>query len=256
MPLIRERLLDIYEREGFTVQTGHMMTFWYDTTHMTAFREMSSLWRGDQRMGTGWGMPWGELTVLEWLGDGWQPESIFIIGNAFGWSTVAMRLAFPWSRLLAIDSGGEGKEGRAGIDLTNKILTGLGGGQAMLATSPQDVPAAVEKLGGSISLAFIDGLHTIEQQALDFAAIQPFLASDHLVLFHDVLWTKQERDPRFHLEIGFQKIAATYPGRSAILSRTTVGIAVVWSAGMDAIGHRLTHMFVQPPVPDKFGVVR
>jgi hypothetical protein len=126
----------------------------------------------------------------------------------------------------------------------------------MLAISPQDLPAVVEKLGGSISLAFIDGLHTIEQQALDFAAIQPFLAADHIVLFHDVLWTKQERDPRFHLEVGFQKIAETYPGRSAILSRTTVGSAVVWSAGMDAVAHRLTHMFVQPPVPDQFGVVR
>lgn len=144
------------------------------------------------------------------------------------------------------------------VPLVAKILTGLGGGEVMRATSPQDVPAAVERLGGSISVAFIDGLHTVEQQALDFAAIQPFLAADHLVLFHDVLWTKQRPDPKYHLEIGFQKIAATYPSRSAILSRTTVGAGVVWSAGMDAVAHRLTHIFVQPCVPDgrQWGVVR
>ena len=256
MSLIRERLLDSYNREGFTVQVGHMTAFWYDTAHITVFRECASLWRDGLRYGAGWGMPWGELTLLEWLGEVWQPATIYGIGNAFGWSTVALRLAFPFSRLVAIDSGAEGPDGTNGVDLTNRILTNLGGGQAIVATSPQDVPATAAKLGAPINLAFIDGLHTGAQQRIDYEAVRPLLAEDHIILFHDVLFMHQDHRPEFKLELGFWEIAHDYPNRAAILSRTTTGIGCVWSPSMDAIGKRLARMWVQPEVPDQFGKVR
>lgn len=256
MPLIRERLLNAFERHGFVVQVGHMMAFWYDTTHITTFRECASLWRDGERYGTGWGMPWGELTLLEWLGEAWHPETIYGIGNAFGWSAVALHLAFPFSRLVVIDSGAEGPDGRDGIDLTNRILTELGGGSALLGTSPQDVPRTAATLSGPINLAFIDGLHTHAQQRIDYEAVRPLLAEDHIILFHDVLFMKQDHRPEFHLEAGFWDIAKDYPDRAAILSRTTTGIGCVWSKSMDALGRRLAHMWVQPEVPDQFGKVR
>ena len=258
MPLIRERLLDLFNAQGFTVQVGHMTAFWYDNHNVNAFRDCASLWHNGHRFGAGWGMPWAELTLLEWLGDVWQPATIYGIGNAFGWSTVALRLAFPFARLVSIDSGAEGHEGKNGIDLTNHILSGLGhGGEVVLATSPGDVPATAARLGGPINLAFVDGLHTEMQQRIDYDAIRPFLAPDHIILFHDVLFMKLDPRPEVNrLENGFWEIAKDYPDRAAILSRTTTGIGCVWSPGMDYVGQRLRRMWVQPEVPDSLGKVR
>lgn len=52
-------------------------------------------------------------------------------------------------------------------------------------SSPEDVPAAVELLGGVVNFVFIDALHTHDAVRSDFEAVRPFLADDAHVLFHD-----------------------------------------------------------------------
>jgi predicted O-methyltransferase YrrM len=51
--------------------------------------------------------------------------------------------------------------------------------------SPQDVPRAIEALGGKPDFVFIDALHTHDAVFADFNAVLPFLAPGSHVLFHD-----------------------------------------------------------------------
>ncbi len=52
-------------------------------------------------------------------------------------------------------------------------------------SSPDDVPKAVERLGGSVDLALIDGLHTHDAVASDLRAVFPFMNDDSHILHHD-----------------------------------------------------------------------
>jgi predicted O-methyltransferase YrrM len=52
--------------------------------------------------------------------------------------------------------------------------------------SPQDVPAAVEKLkGGPLDFVLIDGMHVYDAVKADFEGVMPFLADGAHILFHD-----------------------------------------------------------------------
>jgi predicted O-methyltransferase YrrM len=222
--LIQERLCEIYQRRGHRVQTGAAC---FNFRHsgdreFDFFKQFTSIYKDGARVATGWGMSFAELSLFEFLSEIYQPASLFGIGNAFGWSTVALRLFFPGAALACIDAGIEGNDNMAGIDLTNEILGEAGGGSVIYGFSPADVPRVVEeKLGGHIDLAFIDGNHTNAQLILDYEAVRPYLTTDHLVICHDVEAT--------HLHEGFGRISEQYQGRSAILSRTDSGIGVLYS---------------------------
>ena len=53
--------------------------------------------------------------------------------------------------------------------------------------------------------AFIDGLHTEAQQALDFEAIFPYAAPDAVFVFHDVI--------NWKMEAGFKRLLSVTPPR-------------------------------------------
>jgi cephalosporin hydroxylase len=57
--------------------------------------------------------------------------------------------------------------------------------ELMAGYSPQDVPAAVAKLGGKIDFAFIDAMHTHDHVFADFNAVIPHMAAGGHVLLHD-----------------------------------------------------------------------
>ena len=139
-----------------------------------------------------------------------------------------MRLLWPGAWLAVLDDASEGKDAESLRHLTNEILGELGGGLVVLGKSPDDVPWA-SKFGtylAPFSLVLIDGFHSNEQQTLDFDAVRPFLADEHIVLFHDVML--------LGMRASFDEIARGYPGRSAILHRTTTGMGMVWSGDAGA----------------------
>ena len=233
---MREQLLNAYRRHGYEIRAGQAVTHWIGTGEFvqeTVLRDCASAWRDGRRLDCGYGLSWSELSVLEFLAEIWTPRTIFGIGNGFGWSAVAMDLLWPLAYLRMMDNEGEGADGKRGVELTERILDEHNGGIVLIGTSPDDVPDCMADDGfAPVDLVLIDATHTDEAQWADYQAVRPFLAPEHVVLFHDVLLLK--------MGASFTRIAADYPDRARILHRTTTGMGIVWTA--DA-GRRAAQVF-------------
>lgn len=171
----------------------------------------------------GGGLHMSEIYLLECLAYVFDPRRIFIIGNAYGWSTLAMALAFPDARVVAIDSG-QSPGSVAGIDWTNKVAHSEGlNAKAVFGSSPVDVARiADDHLGGGPDLVLIDGEHTEHQQAVDFDACKRVAAPECVYLFHDVI--------NWNLGAGLSAVieankAAHY---GELLTRTASGMGVLY----------------------------
>ena len=233
---MREALLAAYRRHGYEIRCGEMVTRHLRTREFaaeTVLRECASAWKDGKRLDTGYGLSWQELAVLEFLASIWTPRAIFGIGNGFGWSALAMDLLWPSVYLRMMDNQSEGADAKTACDLTSTILDEHNNGIVLIGTSPADVPDCMAGDGfAPVGLVLIDAQHTDESQLADYRAVKPFLAPEHVILFHDVLFC--------HMEASFATIATDYPGRSRILRRTTTGMGIVWTA--DA-GRRCAEVF-------------
>jgi len=224
------RLLDIYHRAGFQVRTG-LNPYQFDNHRDAPF---TALYRDGQILPTGGGVAVQEIYFFETLFEEYHPKRIFVIGNAFGWSTLLLALLNPAARVVALDCGIEGAWAKAGIDLTNRIAAAEGlPARVVFGTSPQDVDSVVAEHLGSVDFAFIDGLHTNEQQEKDSDAVRKCASADCVYVAHDVI--------NWHMLDGFERIAAKSPGMIArILIRTPSGIGVLSPVSLEpAIGSRL-----------------
>jgi predicted O-methyltransferase YrrM len=186
--------------------------------------------------------PWGggihvsEVYLIESLGRAWSPSSIFVVGNSFGWSTLALALSFPSAKVVAIDSCAYPFV-RDGLDLTNKIAQDRGlNVRAVEGTSPEDTGRIIrDELGGAVDLAFIDGDHTNEQQTADFEAIRPHFRADCVCLFHDVVSFRMTPSLNGilarHSALDGRILSRTFSGMGAVFSRTIPNDVrkVLWS---------------------------
>lgn len=177
------RLVELYAKRGYEVATGLFPPTFGN------FGEAAFTWllhKGRPTTGN-LGIALQEVYFLECLLAEWQPRRIFVIGNSFGWSTLALALICPQARVVALDACMT-PDTNAGLVLTNLIaaeerLNAI----AVRGVSPQDVDQVVRtRLEGAIDLALIDGHHTNDAVLADFRAIRPFLAPAQLTLFHDV----------------------------------------------------------------------
>jgi predicted O-methyltransferase YrrM len=179
------RLVPLYEQRGFEVATGHNPCHMYGEPNAP----FTYLFREDEAWTSAAGIAPFEISLLEALASGFSPRHILIIGNSFGWSALAMAMAFPRSRVVAIDTGEE-RNASEGLLLTNRIASeeGFGNLIAVKARSPDDLAhVSASHAGGPWDMVFIDGEHTPRQVALDFEGARPFAAADSLWLFHDAL---------------------------------------------------------------------
>ena len=172
-----------------------------------------------------------------------KPKRIFIIGNAFGWSTLAMGLADPHAQVVAIDSLAEGSDAQSGFVLTQQIIDeeGLSNIKIVQARSPEDIPAVVNQyMDGPIDLALIDGLHTNQQQYLDFHALQSCMAKTQMIFMHDIL--------NWQLTKSYQKIKKEFPQLlSNILMRTPSGMGVFYSKDTPEAAKSIVLAFTEKP---------
>ncbi|MGL5830142.1 MAG: class I SAM-dependent methyltransferase [Angustibacter sp.] len=212
---IFESLVEAYAAEGLNTAAGLNPTL-TDDFFAAPFAWLT---KDGASVTDGVGISPAELYLVECLAQARPARRIFVLGNAFGWSTLALALANPESEVVAIDAGFD-ENTLLGLETTNRIAQRLElNVLALKAVSPQDVPAVLEQHLPTVDLAFIDGFHSPTQVVKDWRAVQPFLAADSLVLFHDIVFCE--------LQSGFQKIVEESGWQGSILPATTTGMALL-----------------------------
>jgi predicted O-methyltransferase YrrM len=213
MPVI-DKLVAAYAAEGLAVSTGLNPTEFHNL-HSVPY---TWLVRDGVEVADGLGISLPEIYLLECLAAVQPAESILVIGNSFGWSTLALALAQPQARVVGLDSGAD-RYSLDGLELTARLAERLGLEHVMpiRGTSPVDIAATVEvELGGRIDLALVDGYHTSDQIVAEYRAISPFLTPNAMVLFHDVRYTG--------LQPGFDAIVEESGSQGTMLHATPSGI--------------------------------
>ncbi|HBC08352.1 MAG TPA: hypothetical protein DC046_12350 [Rhodospirillaceae bacterium] len=215
MPIIN-KLFAGYESLGFTVSSG------LNPHHHGGNLGAPFTWllKDGRSFSNGLGISMKEIYFLECLFEEFRPRNAFVIGNSFGWSTLAIGLLNPDARVLAIDAGFD-ENSLEGLDVTNRLGGALGlNVVAVQAVSPEGVDGAVtEHLSSPIDFCFIDGLHTNEQVFKDFAALKPHMSDDGVFLFHDVI--------SCDLAPGIARIAEACGKAPEVLYGTSSGMAIL-----------------------------
>jgi len=124
-------------------------------------------------------------------------KNIYIIGNAFGYSTFVLSNIFPKAKIDVIDAECEGNDNRLGLEITRKIIEkNKLDINLFIGFSPEDVERSMRT--NKYELIFIDGLHTKEQIRKDLDAVKNYCADNFFIVCHDVeLASLQESIDRF-----------------------------------------------------------
>eukprot|EP00929_Paragymnodinium_shiwhaense_P055424 TRINITY_DN27764_c0_g1_i1.p1 TRINITY_DN27764_c0_g1~~TRINITY_DN27764_c0_g1_i1.p1 ORF type:complete len:412 (+),score=70.53 TRINITY_DN27764_c0_g1_i1:147-1382(+) len=146
-----------------------------------------------KKFSTGWGLLDGDIEVFVHLAlELPRSSQVFIIGNAFGFSTLLLAKLFPQGAVDAIDAETELECAPAGSWLTRRMAAAAGlNVQLTAGTSPGDVPKAMR--APQYDLAFIDGYHSNEQLLLDFHAVEPYMLDKSVIVLHDVGFMAMEK---------------------------------------------------------------
>lgn len=115
MPVI-SRLVALYQSRGIDIVTG------LNPSHFDNYPAAAFTWfiRDGESLTNGLGIALQEIYFLECLFARFRPARLFVIGNAIGWSTLALALLNPDARVLAIDAGTD-RNAREGIEFTNAV---------------------------------------------------------------------------------------------------------------------------------------
>lgn len=180
------RLLKAYKRHGYSVRAG-LNPFYF----AEADAPFARLYGADGTpVGVGAGLAPQEVQFLELLLGTITPANALVVGNAFGWSSIAVGLSAPGASVVAMEAGIEGDGTEVGTALTHAIAADEGVDvRVVSAFSPRDTAAVVADAwqGQPLDFVLIDGLHVNEQLLRDIEGVVPF-ASDRCVFFmHDVL---------------------------------------------------------------------
>src|ERR1700678_3533115 len=112
MPIIG-KLVEMYRAEGIDICTG-LGPVDFDDLPAAPFTRFI---KNGCSMTEGFGIALQEVYLLESVLSAYQPGNVLIIGNSLGWSTLALSLLLPNSRVVAIDAGFD-ENSLFGIDLT------------------------------------------------------------------------------------------------------------------------------------------
>ena len=221
------RLIEIYNKYGIRI-SGGLFPWHFErnypigTTRLHVFQPFMGAAHQGKHMSVGGGISPLEVLVLSSVSRATKPKRIFLIGNAFGWSTLALGLANPDAQVVAIDALVEGVEAARGFDITQQIIKKekLDNISVVEAFSPDDVHEVCQKyFDGPIDFALIDGKHSNEQQTKDFQVVYQELADPGVVFLHDVL--------NWNMISSFNEIRKSYPHMTGeILIRTPSGMGV------------------------------
>ena len=134
---------------------------------------------------TGGGISITDVSFFFGLAKEFSPSRIFCIGNASGYSALVLAEIFSCP-IDVIDAEIEGSCNVLGSKLTREISKEVYDNRIQLHTgfSPQNLGNVAGK--NKYDFVFIDGMHTNEQQSLDFKGMQPFVKNSTIFYLHDV----------------------------------------------------------------------
>jgi Methyltransferase domain len=227
---ILPRLISIYRAASYEPITGHCPFHFFNwrDAPFTAFVTGSGI---TSRAG----IALQEVMFVEQFSQFISPRRIFIIGNALGWSTIALALIFPAARTVAIDIE------PAGVALTNRLIEANGlSAKALVARSPDDVARVVdEHLDGAVEFSFIDGHHDNDTIKADFAAVKAVSTDDACHLFHDVI--------NWNMIDGFKDLLATHGLQGKVFTRTPSGMGFAHGGNLSPDFAAYLDCFTDPP---------
>lgn len=209
-------LIKLYKDYGYCIQTGlNPHTLGYK------FAPFTTVYKDDKQLTTGGGISLQEIYFLECLFSEYQPKNIFCIGNAFGWSSLAIALLNPDAKVVCIDAGIEGVDNDAGIELTNRIARSEKLNLSVIkGFSPGDVGYIVKEcFDKPLDFVFVDGLHTNEQLLKDYNAVSKHIHPDSILLFHDII--------EFKMTDAFDQIVYSFNKQHRILHRYESGMGIL-----------------------------
>lgn len=241
------RLLALYKKYGFDI-SGGVFPWHFDRNYPLGSTRlhMSQPFMNASKEGVGLSSGAGvspiEVMLLSSVGRAMSPKRILIIGNAFGWSTLALGLACPAANVVAMDALVEGSEAKKGFDLTHAIIKGegLNNISVVQGVSPNDVDdVCSQHFDGSVDLVLIDGEHSNAQQRKDFDAVQHGLSDSGVILLHDVL--------NWNMVDSFNQIRSAYPSMKAkILMRTPSGMGAFHTSSTPIGAQQIIDAFCEP----------
>ena len=220
-------LVALYEGAGFTIQSN------LSPAHFPGYGladiPFTYVFDGERQLCKGGGIAFTEVAFFEALCERLRPRNIFVIGNAYGWSTLSLALINRSARVVAIDLCPRPEEER-GLEVTMVLAKSAGlDVRALKARSPEDVGAVCRReFDRPVDLAFIDGGHTSAQQSADFEACRAVVGTPGVYVFHDVL--------NFGMTASFVEIARANPRLvSSLLLRTPSGMAISYDQALHPV---------------------
>ena len=224
MTKIFRRLLLAYKRHGYSVRSG--LNPYYLNNPDEGF---TAIYHNQSILSTGRGLSLIEIMFLEeLLSTTKETNNILVIGNAFGWSTLAVAMASPSAQVVAVDALIEGTEASKGKSLTLQIAEEEKLNIKVIdALSPRDIENVVtNNFNGKLDFVLIDGLHVNEQLLKDFKEVSCFASPDCIYFCHDVL--------NWHLLKAIKEITSLPCVHSSeILTRLSSGPALIFSQKPD-----------------------
>jgi predicted O-methyltransferase YrrM len=241
MPILRQ-LYDMYKSQGITISTG------LNPSHFGNLPLAPFTWfinKTGNNLTNGLGISSLEIYFLETLFHRYTPKHLFVIGNSFGWSSVALCLLNPSGRVLAIDCESDDNTDY-GLIVTNKIAQKYNLNLvAVRGRSPNDVAhLALQHKITPIDFVFIDGTHTPDQIIDDFNAIKKWATQNCIYLFHDV--------QRHHLHEAIKKIAAGNNLSTKLFLGTSSGMSIVYNGSLCPVINDDIAPFAIDPVVEQF----
>lgn len=173
------RLIEIYRNyadiEVVSGLNSYHFQNWRDAPFTHYFKE--NVWQTGHL-----GISIWELMLLEKISKIYKPSRIYIVGNGLGWSTLGLALLNPDARVVAIDPD-------QGIELVNRIASAEGLNCVVRAgLSPDDNSKVIaEEFDAPPDLFLVDGMHTNDHVARDWASLYNLGGAKALYMFHDVI---------------------------------------------------------------------
>jgi predicted O-methyltransferase YrrM len=208
---ILPKLMDIYRRAGYEPLGGYNpyhFNGWMDAPFTVFFKDGTVT--GEP------GMALQEVMLLEGFADYLSAKNILVIGNSFGWSTIALALIFPDARVLALDPIDKGNALTRTLAKYNGLRI-----EAIAGKSPDDLARLrAAHLSGPPDIVLIDAQHNNDAMLADFRGSRAIAHDGTVWVFHDVM--------NWNMVDAFQTIRKEAGLSGSVLTRTPSGVAVTW----------------------------